>query len=113
MLTSDTGSYQTPGTPKRKLIHTLMGESPLKRRKINFVKPLPISKSAVGGKFSNSCTVPIDIALRDFKPNSHGPAKLRSDNDSEVVVQQDSPGLDTDSSCTDMQPGCETSLQFK
>jgi hypothetical protein len=107
---ADTGSYQTPGTPKRKLIHTLMGESPLKRRKINFVKPLPISKSAVGGKFSNSRTVPIDIALRDFKPNSHGPAKLRSDNDSEVVAQQDSPGLETDSSCTDMQPGCETSL---
>ena len=46
----------------------------------------------------------IEIAVRDFKPNNIGPEKLRSDNDSEVVVQY---------SCTDMQPGCETSLLFK
>ena len=98
---ADTGSYHTPGTPKRKITHSLMGESPLKRRKFN---------SGEGGVFSKSRTVPTCIALHDFKPNNHGPANSRSDNDiGIVVVQQNSPG-EIDYRCTDMQPGCETSL---
>ena len=74
---ADTGSYHTPGTPKRKITHSLTGESPLKRRKFNSVE---------GGVFSKSCTVPTCIALRDFKPDSLGPAESRSDNEIGIVV---------------------------
>ena len=81
---ADTGSYHTPGTPKRKITHALTGESSLKRRKFNSVE---------GGVISNSRTVPTCIAVRDFKPDNNRPAKSRSDNDNGVVViQQDSPG---------------------
>ena len=98
-----TGRYQNQGTPKRKPTNSLTGESPLKQRK------LANSKATGGGEFKNSCTVPINIALRDLKHNIQG-LESKSDNDREVVVQRDSPGRDTGSRCTDMQPGCEPSL---
>jgi hypothetical protein len=74
---ADTGSYHTPGAPKRKITYSLTGESPLKRRKFNSVE---------GGVFSKSRTVPTCIAVRDSNSDNHGPAESRSDNEIGIVV---------------------------
>ena len=80
------GSYHSQVTSERKVTHTLMGESPMKRRKFH---------SSEGGGFSRSCTVPACIKVQDFKPDNNRAAKSKSDNNiGIVVVQPDSPGGD-------------------
>ena len=44
---AESGTYPSPGTPKRKTLNLLRVESPFKRRKINFQKSLSFWKTVV------------------------------------------------------------------
>ena len=106
---AESGTCPSPGTPKRKSSSLHMGESPFKRRKINFQNSLSFWKTVEGGGLSESCTVPTCIAVHDLPPYIHGPIESISDNDSKVVKWQNGPGGDEYCGrCTDMQPGSET-----
>jgi hypothetical protein len=94
---TESGTCSSQGIPKRKSLSLLTGESPFKRRKINFQKSLSFWKTVEGGGLSESHTVPTYIAVHDLQSIP--------DNDSKVVKWQNDPGgVENCGRFTDLQP---------
>ena len=92
-------------SPKRKTTNLLPGESPLKRHKVspNFSKSLSFWKLKEGGNLYPR-TEPNYKVVRDFLSNNYEPDRtIRQDQ--QVVTYRDSPGGESGSRFTDMQPG--------